>query len=65
MAARLNTFAGRVILIGLVIHAVLLPLLFYHAWQLMVAGVVRGSPLVARLQRIEGSDHSRINGPAG
>jgi signal transduction histidine kinase len=29
MATRLNTFAGRVILIGLVIHAVLLPLLFY------------------------------------
>jgi signal transduction histidine kinase len=29
MAAGLNTFAGRAILIGLAIHAVLLPLLFY------------------------------------
>ncbi|MGB5297906.1 MAG: hypothetical protein WBN48_04165, partial [Thiogranum sp.] len=29
MAGKLNTLAARVILIGLAIHAVLLPLLFY------------------------------------
>lgn len=33
-----------------ILGAALLPLLFYHVWQLLVAGFVRSSPLVARLR---------------
>jgi sodium/bile acid cotransporter 7 len=40
-------FTGSPELLGVA----LLPLLFYHVWQLVVAGFVRSSPLVARLQR--------------
>jgi sodium/bile acid cotransporter 7 len=34
-----------------ILAAAILPLLFYHAFQLLVAGVVRGSPLMARIRR--------------
>jgi sodium/bile acid cotransporter 7 len=40
-------FAGSPEILG----TVLLPLLFYHVWQLLVAGFVRSSSLVAGLQR--------------
>jgi len=34
-----------------ILGVALLPLLFYHAWQLLVAGLLRGSTPMARLQR--------------
>jgi predicted Na+-dependent transporter len=46
-----------------ILGVALLPLLFYHAWQLLVAGVVRGSRLVARLQRAEAGAGTSRAGP--
>jgi sodium/bile acid cotransporter 7 len=34
-----------------ILAAAILPLLFYHAFQLLVAGLVRGSPFIARIRR--------------
>ncbi len=34
-----------------ILAVAILPLLFYHAFQLLVAGLVRGSPLLARIRR--------------
>jgi sodium/bile acid cotransporter 7 len=34
-----------------ILAAAILPLLFYHGFQLLVAGLVRGSPVMARIQQ--------------
>ena len=43
-----------------ILVAAILPLLFYHAFQLLVAGLVRGSPLMARIRQ----GNPTMRGPA-